>query len=76
VFRRLFFLTGRSKGIPAAIINKWQGTKLQDIFVQQFRLNMLRHNISSDIDFNGDNSLEFTSYEDGKVILRKHGIDV
>lgn len=38
-------ITALSAGIPAAIINKWNGTKLQDIFGHQFRLHMLKHNL-------------------------------
>lgn len=38
-------ITGLSAGIPSGIINKWQGTKLQDIFGHQFRLQALKHNI-------------------------------
>ena len=36
-------ITALSAGIPAGIINKWQGTKLQDICAHQFRLNFLKH---------------------------------
>ncbi len=39
-------ITGLSAGVPSAIINKWQGSKLQDIFGHQFRLHMLRHKLS------------------------------
>ncbi|MDE1208101.1 polysaccharide pyruvyl transferase family protein [Tenacibaculum larymnensis] len=39
-------ITALSAGIPGGIINKWQGTKLQDLYGHQFRLNMLKHNLS------------------------------
>jgi len=39
-------ITALSVGTPGGIINKWQGTKLQDLFGHQFRLNKLKHNIS------------------------------
>lgn len=39
-------ITAMSSGIPAAIINKWSGTKLQDLFGHQFRLNLVRHNLN------------------------------
>lgn len=39
-------ITALSAGIPAGIINKWQGTKLQDLYGHQFRLNMLKHQLS------------------------------
>lgn len=38
-------ITALSAGIPAAIINKWQGTKLQDLYGHQFRLKMVRHQL-------------------------------
>lgn len=34
-------ITALADGIPAAIINKWQGTKLQDLFGLQFRQDYL-----------------------------------
>lgn len=36
-------ITALSAGIPSGIINKWHGTKLQDLFGHQFRLNMVKH---------------------------------
>ncbi len=36
-------ITALSEGIPAGILNKWNGTKLQDIFGQQFRLHLVTH---------------------------------
>lgn len=39
-------ITGLSAGIPSGIINKWQGTKLQDIFGHQFRLFALKHDLN------------------------------
>jgi len=34
-------LTALAADIPAGLINKWQGSKLQDIFSQQFRMDFL-----------------------------------
>lgn len=39
-------ITALSAGIPAGIINKWHGTKLQDLYGHQFRLNMLKHQLT------------------------------
>lgn len=39
-------ITALAEGIPAGIINKWEGTKLQDIFGHQMRNNFLRHQLS------------------------------
>ena len=38
-------ITALSVGIPGGIINKWQGTKLQDLYGHQFRLDKLEHDI-------------------------------
>lgn len=38
-------ITALSAGIPAGIINKWQGTKLQDLYGHQFRLHMVKHEL-------------------------------
>lgn len=38
-------ITALSDNVPAAIVNKWHGTKLQDIFGHQYRLNALCHDI-------------------------------
>jgi len=34
-------ITALAAGVPAAVMNKWQGTKLQDLFGHQFRLEHL-----------------------------------
>src|SRR5690606_19853993 len=34
-------ITALAKGIPAAVFNKWQGSKLQDLFGLQFRTQYL-----------------------------------
>lgn len=39
-------ITALAFGIPAAIINKWQGTKLQDLFGLQFRTDYLSNDFS------------------------------
>ncbi len=39
-------ITALAAGVPAAIINKWQGTKLQDLFGHQFRLDFLEKDLS------------------------------
>lgn len=39
-------ITALSAGIPAGIMNKWQGTKLQDLYGHQFRLHMLKHQLN------------------------------
>lgn len=39
-------ITALADGIPAGIINKWQGTKLQDLFGLQFRTKYLRHHFN------------------------------
>lgn len=36
-------ITALASGIPAGIVNKWQGTKLQDLFGHQYRLHMVSH---------------------------------
>ena len=38
-------ITSLACGIPGGILNKWQGTKLQDLFGHQFRLDKLKHDI-------------------------------
>lgn len=38
-------ITALAVGIPGGILNKWHGTKLQDIFGHQFRINMLKHSL-------------------------------
>lgn len=38
-------ITALSAGVPAAIVNKWHGTKLQDLFGHQYRLNMVTHQL-------------------------------
>lgn len=40
-------ITALSAGVSAGIINKWQGTKLQDLYGHQFRLNMLCHELGA-----------------------------
>lgn len=40
-------ITALSAGVSAGIINKWQGTKLQDLYGHQFRLNMLSHELGA-----------------------------
>ena len=43
-------ITALADGIPAAIINKWQGTKLQDLFGLQFRTDYLSNDFSETYD--------------------------
>ena len=43
-------ITALAHGIPAAIINKWQGTKLQDLFGLQFRVEYLSNDFSDTYD--------------------------
>src|SRR5690606_26815421 len=38
-------ITALSGGVPAGIINKWHGTKLQDLFGHQFRLDYVKHSL-------------------------------
>lgn len=38
-------ITALSAGIPSGIINKWQGTKLQDLYGHQFRLAKVKHQL-------------------------------
>lgn len=60
-------ITALSAGIPAGIINKWHGTKLQDIYSHQFRLNALKHNINQ-IPY----LLSFLIKEKGKENLKQY----
>jgi len=43
-------ITALAYGIPSAIINKWQGTKLQDLFGLQFRTDYLSNDFSNTYD--------------------------
>jgi polysaccharide pyruvyl transferase WcaK-like protein len=43
-------ITALAHGIPAAIINKWQGTKLQDLFGLQFRVEYLSNDFNNTYD--------------------------
>lgn len=38
-------ITALAGGVPAALINKWSGTKLQDIFGHQYRIKALGHDL-------------------------------
>jgi len=44
-------LTALAAGVPAGIINKWQGTKLQDIMGQQFRNEFLSPDYANVLSF-------------------------
>jgi len=61
-------ITALAKGIPAGIFNKWQGTKLQDLYGLQFRTEYLfsdyqdTYNILSKLMLEKDNSKSLNLY--------------